>query len=97
MNSDGTGDLVLDGSIDNYYTQPVAIQGNDLAAMNRLTIAISVRFTNNKNPDQSFETSFSRYSDYQSNLDLSAVQESLIAEINTMLVEDVFNKALVNW
>lgn len=97
MTSDGTGDLLLEGSVDNYTTQPVAIQGNDQAAMNRLTITISVRFTNNKNPDQSFESNFSRYADYQSNVDLNAVKESLIGEINTMLVEDVFNKALVNW
>jgi len=94
---DRGGDLVLDGSITQYFVQPVAIQGNETAAMNRLTITVSVKFTNKTDPKQNWESSFSRYQDYASSYNLSAVQEGLIAEITNQLVQDIFNKAVVNW
>jgi hypothetical protein len=91
------GDIDLQGSITGYGVQPVAIQGNETAAMNRLTITISVKFTNKTNEKQNFETTFSRYMDYPSSKDLSAVQDDLISQIDDQLVQDVFNKAVVNW
>ena len=91
------GDLILEGVITQYYTRPVAIQGNDQAALNRLTITIEVVYTNTFDEDASFESSFSRYFDYSSSDNLLDVQEELIDEINRMLVEDVFNKAVINW
>jgi len=91
------GDLNLEGFIRDYRTQPVAIQTDDQAALNRLTITIEVSFENTVDEKMSFKSSFSRYADYSSSQNLSAVQEALIEEINTMLVEDVFNKAVVNW
>lgn len=91
------GDLIIEGAITGYSTQPVAIQGNDQAAMNRLTISVQVKYTNTVDDKMSFESSFSRYSDYSSSQNLSAVQEGLIQEISQWLVEDIFNKAVVNW
>ncbi|MFU8843019.1 MAG: LptE family protein [Bacteroidales bacterium] len=91
------GDMNLEGFIRDYRTQPVAIQTDDQAALNRLTITIEVSFENTVDEKMSFKSSFSRYADYSSSQNLSAVQEALIEEINTMLVEDVFNKAVVNW
>ena len=91
------GDLILEGVITGYRTQPVAIQGNDQAALNRLTITIEVTYTNTIDEDASFESQFSRYFDYSSSKNLLDVQEELIDEINRMLVEDVFNKAVINW
>jgi len=91
------GDLILEGVITGYKTQPVAIQGNDQAALNRLTITIEVTYTNTIDEDASFESQFSRYFDYSSSDNLLDVQEELIDEINRMLVEDVFNKAVINW
>ena len=93
----GRGDFNIEGAITNYSTQPVAIQANDKAALNRLTITIRVTFTNDKNEKQNFETNFSRYEDYDSSLSLSAVEDNLIKVISDALVEDIFNKAVVNW
>lgn len=91
------GDLNFEGEITNYITSPVAIQSNDQAALNRLTITVSVKFTNAKDEKQNFETTFSRYADYSSSQSLPAVQESLIEEINKQLTQDIFNKAMINW
>jgi hypothetical protein len=92
------GDLVLEGSITVYEAgKPVAIQGNEQAAMNRMTITVNVKFTNRKNEKQNYEQTFSRYQDYPSSQPLSAVQNQLIDDINRMLVDDIFKKSVVNW
>lgn len=91
------GDLNIEGEITDYSVQAVAVQSNQQAALNRLIITVKVKFTNTKNDKQDFETSFSRYRDYNSQLNLSSVENSLIEQINKELVEDIFNKAVVNW
>lgn len=90
------GDIAFEGEITDYKTTPVAITGQT-AAMNRLTVTVNVRFSNRIDESKDFESSFSRYEDYPSNQDLNSVQESLTATIIDQLVEDIFNKALVNW
>lgn len=91
------GDLNFEGEITNFMTAPVALQSNDQAALNRLTITVNVRFTNVKDDKQKFEASFSRYADYSSSQNLSTVQTQLIDDINQQLVQDIFNRAMVNW
>lgn len=91
------GDLNFEGEVTNYIATPVALQANDLAALNRLTITVAVRFTNAKDEKQKFETSFSRYADFSSSQTLETVQEDLIRQINEQLVQDIFNKAMINW
>lgn len=92
-----SGDLTLEGSITSYAITPQVIQLNETAQKNRLTISVNVKFTNLKDEKQNFETTFSRYSDYDSSQNLSSVEETLISEINDQLVDDIFNKAVVNW
>lgn len=91
------GDLALEGEITGYSTSPIAITGNQTAAMNRLTVTVNVRFTNKYDESKSFEQSFSQYQDYPSGQDLSSVQDVLVEEIVNNLCEDIFNKAVVNW
>jgi hypothetical protein len=94
---DRGGDLLFDGAITQYIIQPVAIQGNETAAMNRLTVTVNVKFTNKTDIKQNWEQPFSRYQDYPSSQNLQSVQEQLIKEITDQLVQDIFNKAVVNW
>lgn len=95
--ADKDPDLVFEGSITNYAVTPLAIQSNETASKNRLTITVNVKFTNFKNEKQNFETAFSRFADYDSNQSLSTVENDLISEINNQLTEDIFNKAFINW
>lgn len=91
------GDLAFEGEIVDYKTTPVAITAGQTAALNRLTITVNVRFVNTFDESKNFETRFSHYEDYPSDQDLNSVQESLTGTIIEALVEDIFNKALVNW
>ena len=91
------GDLAFEGEITDYRTTPVAITAGQTAALNRLTITVNVRFTNMFDETKNFESKFTHYEDYPSDQDLNSVQESLSGSIIEALVEDIFNKALVNW
>ncbi len=91
------GDLQFEGYISNYRTAPVAITGNETAAKNRLTITVYVKFINMQDSEKSYEQNFTRYAEYDSNLDLSAIEDELITEINDQLTQDIFNKAMSNW
>ena len=94
---DKGGDLMFEGNITGYSVTPVAVQSNDQAALNRLTISVSVKYSNTFDEKKNFENTFSRYADFQSSQSLSSVESSLITEINKQLTEDIFNKAFNNW
>lgn len=91
------GDLAFEGEITSYTVQPVAVTSNDMAAMNRLTITVKVKFTNRIDPTFDFNRSFSAVQEYPSSNDLSSVEGTLIPELVTQLVDDIFNAAVSNW
>ena len=93
----GFGDVDFSGEIKNYETRPTAITGDETAALNRLTISIRVSYMNSFNPDESFDSQFSRYEEYESSKNLSDVEDELIGLIVENIIEDIFNKAFVNW
>lgn len=93
----GEADVVFEGEITGYDTQPVAITGQNVAAMDRLTITVNVNFTNQKNPEYNFSNSFSRYADYSRSSSLQSVEAALVSEILLLLLEDIYNQAFVNW
>lgn len=91
------GDISFDGEIVGYSTDPAAITGNETAALNRFTIEIKVKYTNLLDSDKDFEQTFRHFSEYDSSQSLDAVEGDLVPEILEKIVEDIFNKALVNW
>jgi hypothetical protein len=93
----GIGDVNFEGEISDYNTRPLTVSADAQAATNRFTIAVKVKLTNAVDPDLSYEQTFSRYEDYDSNLDLSQVEKDLSIKIVELLVEDIYNKAFVNW
>jgi hypothetical protein len=91
------GDLQFEGTIMDYNVAPVAIQSTDQAALNRLTVAVNVKYTNKFDVTKNFEQTFSRFADFPASSALSSVENDLLTEINRQLTEDIFNKAFNNW
>ena len=91
------GDLAIEGEIIDYKTAPTAITGDQVAALNRLTITVNVRFYNRYDESKNFEQKFSQFEDYSSTQYLNAIQEEILVTICDKLCEDIFNKAVVNW
>jgi hypothetical protein len=92
----GTGDLDFEGSITGYDVKPTAITSEE-ASQNRFTITIKVRYTCSVKEDMDFEASFSRYEDFGSAQNFEDVKAELTEKIVKLLIEDIFNKAFVNW
>jgi len=91
------GDLQFEGYISEYNVSPVAIQSTDQAAMNRLTMSVNVKYSNRFDPKMNFEQTFTRFTDYSSSQNLSAVESDLVTELNRQLTEDIFTRAFNNW
>ena len=95
------GDLEFSGEVTGYDVRPLSIQqseqGRDFASMNRLTVTVKVVFTNNKDHEQDFNTTFSAYYDWESTRSLNDVENDAVTVIVEQLVEDIFNKSVANW
>jgi len=99
MVSDG-GDLSFEGEIIGYDTKPIAVSQNaqrDQASLNRLTVTINIRFVNEIEPTKNFEARFMAYEDYSSDKGLDAVEGELVPLIIEKIIEDVYNRSVVNW
>lgn len=96
LSTDG-GDVQFSGEITRYETRPTAITSQETAARNRLTIAVRVKYTNLVEPELDYDTSFSRFEDYDASQNLTDVENELIDLIVENLIEDIFNRAFVSW
>ena len=92
------GDLEIVGEVTGYSVSASAITAGEFAAQNRLSVTVSVSFTNRKYPEDDFDNkTFSAYADYDSANSLDAVESSLCAEIVDKLIEDIFNATVAQW
>ena len=93
-------DIEFEGSITSYKVVGTAPQAGNTVSLNKLTIGISVTYTNNAGgggKDDEWTQNFSFFKDFDATLDLNSVEEGFIEEIFEQLTENVFNKAFTNW
>jgi hypothetical protein len=91
------GDLQFEGFIQDFNVAPVAIQATDVAGLNRLTITVSVKYSNKFDATKNFEQAFTRFADFQATESLTTKEPELVTEIFRQLTEDIFNRAFNNW
>jgi len=92
------GDLHFEGEITQYRITPIAATADQTAAQSRLTIAVRVRFFNRLIEEDDFEQTFSFYSDYDGNLQLTgSVLEEAYDEIFERITQDIFNASVAKW
>ena len=91
------GDLQFSGQITGYSVSPIAIQGNEVAAKNRLTITIKVKYENKKDGKYNFDRSFTQFDDFPSDKEFSAVENTLVKTIVDKIIDEIFNSSVANW
>ncbi|SDR67649.1 Lipopolysaccharide-assembly [Polaribacter sp. KT25b] len=92
------GDLHFSGEITGFRVTPMSGTSNQTAAQNRLTVTVNVRFENKLEPKDDFEKTFSFYSDYGANSQLTgSVLEAALDEIIERLTQDIFNASVAKW
>ncbi len=94
---DNAGELKISGYISNYTVKPKAAVAGETSALVEITITIQVDYVNTLDPKDKWSQEFKKYAQYESSQSLSAVEDTKLKELNTQLVEDIFNKALVKW
>jgi hypothetical protein len=91
------GDVQYSGVLVGYDVQPVSIQANETAALNRLTMTVSITYRNTLDPKKNAEFTVARFADYDSTQDLVTVEEQLARDIGKQLAQDIFDRTLGNW
>lgn len=91
------GDFAFEGEITGYTSTTASVSSDNYALLNRLTITVKVRFTNKIEPKNSFNQTFSAFTEYDSSQLLTDIQSDLDAEVVKQLVTDIFQAAASNW
>ncbi|MCY1527520.1 Lipopolysaccharide-assembly [compost metagenome] len=93
----------FEGRITEYDIKPVSIQDNNrpVAGANRLTITVSVKYTNSVKgfEKQGFDAqTFTAYTDFSLNgQQLAAIQKDINKKVIDQLTENIFNRAFAQW
>ena len=96
--TNSNGDLHFSGEITDFRVTPMSGTSDQTAAQNRLTVSINVRFANKLIEKDNFEKTFSFYSDYDANAQLTgAVLENALDEIVERITQDIFNASVAKW
>ena len=103
--TDEGGELQIEGAIIGYQLAPIAPTANNnnqlggnVSALTRLTITVQATYINTKDDKFDFENrSFSFYSDFDSDQNLTAVEDQLLEEIFDQIILDIFNASVANW
>ena len=91
------GDLELEGEITGYDISQGAIGMDSYATESKLTITVMVHFTNNINPEESFDKAFSSYQTFDSSRLLSDVQDELCAIIVKEIADNIYKETVAKW
>ena len=91
------GDVTFAGAISQYSVSPIAPKANETVSLQRLKIAVSVTYTNEREEDKNWTQSFNRFADFSAEASLFDVQDQLIEQIYDEIMEDLFNKAFADW
>lgn len=89
--------LEMTGEITGYSLSPQAVGEDAYATETRLTITVRVKYTDDINPANNVDQTFSAYRQFDSQLMLTDVQDELCQQITEELVDLIFNATLGNW
>ena len=89
-------DVMFEGEITGYTVLPQQITTAGTAAKDRLTITVKVKFTNELDPELSYDKSFSRYQECGGG-EFSSQEGRLVELIIEELMEDIYNEAFATW
>ncbi|MCC6283163.1 MAG: hypothetical protein IT262_21325 [Saprospiraceae bacterium] len=93
-------DAEFSGRVVDFRVVAVAPKPGDTVALNRLEIRFQVNYTVNREGvagSWTSEKTFNHFAEFSNEQDLLSVQDELIRQINTQLLDDIFNAAFNNW
>lgn len=93
----GKGEVNMEGKITQYLVTPLAVQGNNNASQNRLSMTLIMTINITKPKEEQWTMTSSRFADFSSGTNLSEIETKLFEDISSQMVQDLINKLLSNW
>lgn len=91
------GDLELEGEIVGYDLTQGAISVDGYSSENKLTIRVTVHFTNNIYPEESFDKTYTSYQTFDASRMLSDVQDELCSAMIAEIADNIYNDTVAKW
>lgn len=91
-----SGDLHISGEITGYDQFNKSVSADGYSSQVQLRMTVNIRFTNSVT-NENWEKQFSATTQYDSNLQLTSVQESLVQEMTEDICDQIFNATVANW
>lgn len=91
------GDYQIDGIINDYRITPVGITGNTAAAENRLTMSTKIDFKCPNHPKFDFTKTYTNFVNFDAAINFTTIEDRLIQDVTTMMVQDIFNDIALKW
>jgi len=95
--SETDADIDFVGSVVGFTVTPESPNANNQADLNRLTIRISVEYTDSRTEKNSYTNTFTDFELFNADENLLEIQDALLEAIFERIAEDSFNKAFSNW
>ena len=92
---ENAADAVLTAAIERYQNEPVAVTGDEVAALNRVTITVAVRYFDQVEDEERLARSFTASEQYDATR-IEDEQETAVAVLR-QIADDVFNAATSDW
>lgn len=90
------GDMHIAGEIVSYDQYNKGISADGMSSQVQLKMTVNIRFECAKT-NQNWERQFSAETQYNSNQQLSSVQEELVTEMVRNIAEQIFNATVADW
>ena len=90
-------DIEMEGEISNFDVSNLAVKSDAYASQARLTITVHVQYINNKEAGKNVDQSFSASKEFPATESVDDVQDRLIPQIITELVDLIYNATVANW
>lgn len=90
-------DIVFSGNVVGFDIIAEAPKAGENVVQNKLTIKITIDYTNEKKEKENWKQTFSYFYKFDSDQNLFDIQDQAIDEIYESIIDDTFNKAFNNW
>ena len=98
-------DILIEGEITDYSIAPTSItsptntgNGNFMqAAQNKLSMTVKVHYENKKEPEKSFDRTYTDESTFSSNLNFTSIEAAQVKIVNERIINKIFNDIVANW
>lgn len=95
----GIGDANFEGVIESYTSLPSQVSGGNqvTASLNKLEIKLNVKYTNSVDSQFEYDSPFIKFQEYPADQTLDQAESDILEKLADQLVDEIFNRAFVNW